>query len=1040
MSENNDVIMLDDSFQFFDRQEHDLVIISDSEEDAAEKDSYHTDHQVIENSFFSLPSASHLSDGSSVDIFENSQLAISKVNEKSGKMCTSTTLRNRDCDDFQVNNCFVPDSDDENVSMDLSMRNDMSICAVDSSPSISSSKSLDSFPDISNMSILSTSMDESLSFISPKKTSNSTAKGESASLTDISGDNQNISIPCSGKSESNSCNTTQGLDSGNERSSNVSNSSVTSVKALNLSSGRQSEDGKVLSLHGSVNSLEDTQESVDSSYASMKDINPNRSLTEKQRCSQKISGLEDSIKKKKDVLKSVDLATLPDRGVRLQLAIASQEKELKQLKLEFNNMPDDDQPLSPNDSSDVDSNSSIIVEQVIKPGVLSVKDMNSVNKPSGKSCYSNTFSMIRGMDSVTMDSLKNLHDSLKTCPAEDVMSEDPKGLKITLMTHQRHGLAWMLWRERQVPSGGILADDMGLGKTLSMISLILKHKELIRDEQVEDLGGNLRGGTLIVCPTSLLGQWKNEIDRRCKQSSLSLYVHHGTDRSNGIKSLKRHDVVITTYGIVMRECASIQKKVSSKKEDGPLHILEWTRIILDEAHVVRNHKSQTSQAVCCLKGTYRWALTGTPIHNKELDLFALIVFLRCSPFDKYMTWRRWVDNKTAAGAQRMNMLMKSLMLRRTKEQLQSSGSLASLPERQFHQIKIDLEPSEQAVYDQILILSRNLFAKFMDQHAARIESRLNGDEPGSHVAPTAGQNGIGFSSGISEIWSNPLLPGSAVEAMKSIPDRSVKSHHLLVLLLRLRQICCHPGLIQSMLEDEDYKTNGIVDDSGLDVDLISQLNSINLLEPDVDKDKNDKFEEQLEKNPLTMKNPVFRLNRPSTKINALFNCLKENVLESQDKAVVVSQWTSVLDLIGDHLKRNGIKYYMLNGSVPLKTRTDIVENFNNSARGTKVLLLSLQAGGVGLNLVGGNHLLLVDLHWNPQLEAQACDRIYRVGQKKEVHIYRFICKHTVEEKIHQLQDKKLTMAENVLTGAKNPQSNKLTLEDLKLLFTSSQPS
>merc|ERR1711909_130597 len=85
--------------------------------------------------------------------------------------------------------------------------------------------------------------------------------------------------------------------------------------------------------------------------------------------------------------------------------------------------------------------------------------------------------------------------------------------------------------------------------------------------------------------------------------------------------------------------------------------------------------------------------------------------------------------------------------------------------------------------------------------------------------------------------------------------------------------------------------------------------------------------------------------------------------------------------------------------IAVKLRGDIVEDFNKNPRGAQVMLLSLQAGGVGLNLVGANHLFLLDMHWNPQLERQACDRIYRVGQTKDVIIHKFLCEDTIERRI-----------------------------------------
>merc|ERR1719492_555004 len=142
----------------------------------------------------------------------------------------------------------------------------------------------------------------------------------------------------------------------------------------------------------------------------------------------------------------------------------------------------------------------------------------------------------------------------------------------------------------------------------------------------------------------------------------------------------------------------------------------------------------------------------------------------------------------------------------------------------------------------------------------------------------------------------------------------------------------------------------------------------------------------------------------------------------------------MLGIIKAHVSKIGMKCAEINGQVPVKQRGDIVEDFNKNPRGAQVMLLSLQAGGVGLNLVGANHLFLLDMHWNPQQEAQACDRVYRVGQKREVTIHRFLTEETVESRILQLQTKKLDLANNVLTGAKRTGGNKLTFDDLKMLF------
>ncbi|KAA0204039.1 hypothetical protein HAZT_HAZT012212 [Hyalella azteca] len=200
--------------------------------------------------------------------------------------------------------------------------------------------------------------------------------------------------------------------------------------------------------------------------------------------------------------------------------------------------------------------------------------------------------------------------------------------------------------------------------------------------------------------------------------------------------------------------------------------------------------------------------------------------------------------------------------------------------------------------------------------------------------------------------------------------------------------------------------------------------------------------------PFSLDNPVFDPAHESSKIERVFKELVEIKKKgrtdklgnpdpngNREKAVIVSQWTSMLKILREHLLLNGVKNHIIDGTVPVKDRTAIVADFNDNPKGPKVLLLSLGAGGVGLNLVGANHLFLLDMHWNPQLEAQACDRIYRVGQTRPVFIHKFVVDNTVEVKILELQKKKLQLAAEVLGGAKRSAGdNALSINDLAKIF------
>lgn len=255
-----------------------------------------------------------------------------------------------------------------------------------------------------------------------------------------------------------------------------------------------------------------------------------------------------------------------------------------------------------------------------------------------------------------------------------------------------------------------------------------------------------------------------------------MYVHHGNNRESKPRYLRKYDLVITTYNICSREA----------KTGGTLFGVKWRRVILDEAHVVRNHKSQMCVGVCQLKSKFRWTLTGTPIQNKEMDMYALLKFLRCSPFDDLTHWKQWIDNKSEGGQKRLNTLMKSLMLRRTKVQLQERGALQSLPNKATILIDVALDKEEMNVYQKIMVFSRTLFAQFLHQRAER-------------------NNDIYYKSeGFKPTYMQAKDPNGAYHKLHEKFSRmhhgkeEVKSSQILVLLLRLRQICCHPGLIDAV--------------------------------------------------------------------------------------------------------------------------------------------------------------------------------------------------------------------------------------------------
>ncbi|CAG5865307.1 unnamed protein product, partial [Menidia menidia] len=530
----------------------------------------------------------------------------------------------------------------------------------------------------------------------------------------------------------------------------------------------------------------------------------------------------------------------------------------------------------------------------------------------------------------TCEAIDHLHKSLESCPDPESEVPDPRGIKVSLLAHQRRALAWLLWRETQNPCGGILADDMGLGKTLTIISLILaqKRKTKEKDEKKEekepdgwisktDSSVVVSKGTLIICPASLIHHWTREVDRHVKKGLLTVYLYHGAGREKSAKVLADYDLVVTTYSLVSKEIP-VQREEAGESAKDPDH---------------RGAKGAKSDMG----------------HKHEL---LSVAFLRCSPFDEFKLWKAQVDNGSNRGRERLNLLTRSLLLRRTKDQQDSTGRpLVSLPSRTCEVHRLKLSEDEQAVYDVVFARSS-----------------------GSGVRP----------------FSAPpdLLGLPAAVQRRPHPEQ-------------LNALSLAPGPPAPGPPAPGPSAPGPSAPGPQPADTVA-LNGT-------------RFPSRL-----------FEDASESTKISALTSQLMAIRDQSDNQR-------SMLGIVGVHLRRMGLRHAVIDGSVSPKRRMDLVEEFNSSPKGPQVMLVSLCAGGVGLNLIGGNHLFLIDMHWNPALEDQACDRIYRVGQQKDVTIHRFVCEGTVEEKISTLQAKKKELAQNVLSGTGSTVS-KLSLADLKIIF------
>ncbi|KAI0702754.1 SNF2 family N-terminal domain-containing protein [Earliella scabrosa] len=319
------------------------------------------------------------------------------------------------------------------------------------------------------------------------------------------------------------------------------------------------------------------------------------------------------------------------------------------------------------------------------------------------------------------------------------------GMEVRLLPHQLIGVSWMITQERDTPhKGGILADDMGLGKTVQMIATMVINQPTEEDKH---------RSTLIVVPAALLLQWKDELDTKTN-GMWEVHIHHGKEKLKSMDSLAEKDVIITTYHTLNLDF-NIPNDVESddelewlKDNGGLLSQMRWYRVILDEAQFVRNRGTRCSKAVAMLRSKYRWCLTGTPITNTLADLYGFLRFGRFRPFNDWETFNAMIAKEQMRDAQLAGMrareLLKPILLRRTKDAKLNGQPILDLPPKHVELVHVEFSQDERDLYNQF---------------ERRAQIQIN-----------------------RFIRNNTLL----------------KNHqHILLLILRLRQVCTHPYLVLS---------------------------------------------------------------------------------------------------------------------------------------------------------------------------------------------------------------------------------------------------
>ncbi|XP_049322793.1 helicase-like transcription factor isoform X2 [Astyanax mexicanus] len=514
--------------------------------------------------------------------------------------------------------------------------------------------------------------------------------------------------------------------------------------------------------------------------------------------------------------------------------------------------------------------------------------------------------------------------------------------------------------------------------------------------------------TLIICPLSVLTNWMDQFEQHLREDvQLNLYLFYGPDRCRQASFLSEQDVVLTTYNVLTSEYG----------KNSVLQKVLWLRVVLDEGHIIRNPDALQSKAVLSLNAERRWILSGTPIQNSVKDVWMLMCFLRLKPFAVREWWMRVIQRPVMMGnkegLKNLQALLKVLTMRRTKLSKANGRPILQLPEKKVFLQKVVLSKEERERYELEKAEGRRIISRYMADGTV----------------------------------------------LRNYAD-------VLAILVRLRLLCCHCDLVGKLTE-----TAGTADSSSpaeLRERLISKIRLV--LSSGVDEECAVCLDslrqpvithcahvfckpcicEVIQSKQLAAKCPLCRANikstelleypgdeedsrptdrkdqwRSSSKVEALMTVLLK--LRSEDptiKSLVVSQFTKFLNILEVPLRESKFSFTRLDGTMNQKARARAVSELQDPSPGSPtVMLLSLKAGGVGLNLTGASRVFLMEPAWNPAVEEQCIDRCHRLGQTRDVVVTKFVVKDSVEESMLKIQKRKQELVQKLL-GAKSTEDRK----------------
>ncbi|MEL6940465.1 MAG: DEAD/DEAH box helicase, partial [Cyanobacteria bacterium J06598_1] len=484
-------------------------------------------------------------------------------------------------------------------------------------------------------------------------------------------------------------------------------------------------------------------------------------------------------------------------------------------------------------------------------------------------------------DRTLLAMMDKLNDTSALVPVEN-----PDRFEGQLREYQKRGVSWLSYLE-SLGLNGCLADDMGLGKTVQVIARLLQEEEQAKAAKITTLPP-----TLLIAPTSVVGNWHREIQKFAPH--LKATVHHGSDRAKDKKAFKalckRNHLLITSFALARRDTELIDS-------------VGWHRIVLDEAQNIKNPKAAQTKAILKLSARHRLALTGTPIENRLLDLWSIFNFLNPGYLGKESQFRKNFERPIQRNSDRtQSMVLKKLVepfiLRRVKT---DESIIKDLPSK----------------------VEQKLYCNLTKEQASLYEATVRDVEKQLKEAEGIQRKGL-----------------------------------ILSTLMKLKQICNHPA--QFLQDGSDF------------------------------------------------------LPKRSHKLSRLGDMVAEAIADG-DSLLIFTQFREIGDALEKYLHQTyHYNTYYLHGGTSRKKRDKMMAEFQSAGTGPSVFILSLKAGGVGITLTKANHVFHFDRWWNPAVEDQATDRAFRIGQKKNVFVHKFVSIGTLEERIDQMIEDKKKLAGSIV--------------------------